>query len=96
MAVFVLDKSGKPLMPCSEKRARLLLERGRGRSHIQTSQGVVQGITHRHCSIMQRNDGYGYSTVAKMESEQVCHKARIAPQSALYLLGTNAGVSRVK
>lgn len=33
MAVFVLDRSGKPLMPCSEKRARLLLERGRARVH---------------------------------------------------------------
>lgn len=29
MAVFVLDKNKNPLMPCSEKRARLLLERGR-------------------------------------------------------------------
>ena len=33
MAVYVLDKSGKPLMPCSEKRARLLLVRGRARVH---------------------------------------------------------------
>ena len=34
MAVFVLDRRKKPLMPCSEKRARLLLERGRaGASH---------------------------------------------------------------
>jgi len=33
MAVFVLDKHKKPLMPCSEKRARLLLERGRARVH---------------------------------------------------------------
>ena len=33
MAVYVLDKRGKPLMPCSEKRARLLLERGRARVH---------------------------------------------------------------
>ena len=33
MAVFILDKHGKPLMPCSEKRARLLLERGRARVH---------------------------------------------------------------
>lgn len=31
--VFVLDKHKKPLMPCSEKRARLLLERGRARVH---------------------------------------------------------------
>lgn len=29
MSVFVLDKHKKPLMPCSEKRARLLLDRGR-------------------------------------------------------------------
>lgn len=29
MAVFVLGYDGKPLMPCSEKRARLLLERKR-------------------------------------------------------------------
>ncbi|GER85582.1 hypothetical protein KTAU_42160 [Thermogemmatispora aurantia] len=31
--VFVLDKRKKPLMPCSEKRARLLLERGRAVVH---------------------------------------------------------------
>jgi 5-methylcytosine-specific restriction endonuclease McrA len=36
MAVYVLDKTGKPLMPCSEKRARLLLERGRARVHRLT------------------------------------------------------------
>ncbi|MBK1641468.1 HNH endonuclease [Chromatium okenii] len=29
MAVFVLDKRQQPLMPCSEKKARLLLSRGR-------------------------------------------------------------------
>jgi hypothetical protein len=29
MAVFVLNKQKNPLMPCSEKHARLLLERGR-------------------------------------------------------------------
>ena len=33
MAVFVLDRQGKAVMPCSEKRARLLLERGRARVH---------------------------------------------------------------
>jgi len=33
MAVFVLDRHKKPLMPCSEKRAQLLLERGRARVH---------------------------------------------------------------
>jgi 5-methylcytosine-specific restriction endonuclease McrA len=33
LAVFVLDRRKKPLMPCSEKRARLLLDRGRARVH---------------------------------------------------------------
>lgn len=33
MAVFVLDKHHKPSMPCSEKRARLLLKRRRARIH---------------------------------------------------------------
>jgi 5-methylcytosine-specific restriction endonuclease McrA len=33
VAVFVLDRCGRQLMPCTEKRARLLLERGRARVH---------------------------------------------------------------
>ncbi|MHB1942793.1 MAG: RNA-guided endonuclease IscB, partial [Acidiferrobacteraceae bacterium] len=33
MAVFVIDKRKKPLMPCSEKRARKLLGSGRARVH---------------------------------------------------------------
>ena len=33
MAVFVLDKHKSPLMPCSEKRARKLLAKGRARVH---------------------------------------------------------------
>jgi hypothetical protein len=33
MSVFVLDKQKKPLMPCTEKRARLLLERKRAVIH---------------------------------------------------------------
>ena len=33
MSVFVLDRRKKPLMPCSHKRARLLLARGRARVH---------------------------------------------------------------
>ncbi len=33
MTVFVLDKRKKPLMPCSNKRAKQLLDRGRARVH---------------------------------------------------------------
>ncbi len=35
--------------------------RATGSFNIQTEQGVVQGISHRHCKIIQRADGYGYS-----------------------------------
>ena len=33
MSVFVLDSKQRPLMPCSQKRARKLLESGRARVH---------------------------------------------------------------
>jgi 5-methylcytosine-specific restriction endonuclease McrA len=33
MSVFVLDKKKRPLMSCSEKKARLLLKRGRAKVH---------------------------------------------------------------
>lgn len=38
--------------------------RATGSFNIQTAVGVVQGLSHRHCKLMQRADGYGYSTVA--------------------------------
>ncbi len=41
MAVFVLDKRGKPLM---------------------------QGVSHRYCTVVQRGNGYGYSLVAKTDA----------------------------
>lgn len=72
--------------------------RATGSFNIQTAQGVVQGISHRCCKVVQRADGYGYSTVAsgKELRDQVSHKAEIAPQSALYLPGINAEVSRAR
>lgn len=35
--------------------------RASGSFNIQTATGVIQGISHRHCSVLQRADGYGYS-----------------------------------
>jgi hypothetical protein len=43
MAVFVLDRHQKPLMPCSEKRARLLLNRKRARVHSIRSKASLRG-----------------------------------------------------
>ena len=42
--------------------------RASGSFNIQTSMGVVQGISYKHCTLIQRNDGYGYSTKGKQSS----------------------------
>ena len=57
---------------------------------------VVQGISHRHCRVVQRNDGYGYFLNPAIDTgrEQVRLKATDATNPALYLPGMNAGVSR--
>ena len=49
MAVFVLDRRGKPLMPCSEKRARLLLTRGRARVHrvVPLQNPQISGVAYQ-------------------------------------------------
>lgn len=43
--------------------------RASGSFNIQTPSGVVQGISFRHCRILQRADGYTYSYSAKKEKE---------------------------
>jgi hypothetical protein len=43
-----------------------------GSFNIQTAKGVIEGISHRHCSIIQRSDGYAYflqSTIALNRKE---------------------------
>ena len=35
--------------------------RATGSFNVQTSTGVVQGISHRYCRMLQRGDGYGYA-----------------------------------
>jgi 5-methylcytosine-specific restriction endonuclease McrA len=42
--------------------------RATGSFNMQTQQGVVQGISHKHCRVIQRADGYGYSLVATMDA----------------------------
>jgi hypothetical protein len=40
-----------------------------GSFNIQTPTGTVQGISYRHCRLLQRADGYGYSFQLKPEME---------------------------
>ena len=67
-----------------------------GSFNITTPAGVVQGISHKHCRIVQRNDGYGYfiNRADSAGREQVrAQNAAAALQPALYLPGLNPGVS---
>lgn len=58
----------KALVPAGKKAGtwtgRVAI-RATGSFNIQTPDGVVQGISHRHCRILQRGDGYSYSIMEK-------------------------------
>ncbi|MFN2350002.1 MAG: RNA-guided endonuclease IscB [Thioalkalivibrio sp.] len=49
--------------------------RATGSFNIQTAQGVVQGISHRHCRLLQRADGYGYTFQTKPLQEDASRAA---------------------
>ena len=57
--------------------------RATGSFNIQTLSGVVQGISHKHCTLLQRGDGYGY----QQQSNTGARKDR-ASHDALCLLTT--------
>ena len=68
--------------------------RATGSFNIQSSDGLVQGISHRHCKVLQRGDGYSYSLVAKTDVIGTPPKPRNAAHSTLCLPGLKAEVSR--
>ncbi|MDQ3058128.1 MAG: RNA-guided endonuclease IscB [Pseudomonadota bacterium] len=68
--------------------------RASGSFNIQTSNGLVQGVSHRYCTVVQRGDGYGYQLAAKTDATGTPPKQRDASHPALYLPGLKAGVSR--
>jgi HNH endonuclease len=74
--------------------------RASGSFNIQTHRNgisaVVQGISHKHCRVVQRSDGYGYffNRADHTGREQVRPKASDAAHPALYLPAMNGGVSR--
>ena len=45
--------------------------RATGSFNIQIAAGVVQGISHKHCQILQRADGFGYFLNPKIASQDV-------------------------
>jgi hypothetical protein len=59
MSVFVLDKRQRPLMPCSEKRARKMLEAGRARIHRVMPFTIRLRDRHAESSALQfHTDGH--------------------------------------
>ena len=59
--------------------------------NIQTGSEIVQGISHKHCRIIQRSDGYGYSRIATSKGDAGAgHVAR----AVLSLPGRKPEVSR--
>ena len=62
-----------------------------GSFNITTKDGVVQGVSHQYCKVVQRADGYGYLF---NQDSNLSRAKGIALQSALSLPGVNAEVSR--
>jgi hypothetical protein len=67
--------------------------RASGSFNIQNGKDVVQGISYRYCTLVQRADGYGYSF--NMDST-ISAGAGHASRAALSLPDMNVGVSRAK
>jgi hypothetical protein len=57
--------------------------RATGSFNIQTANGVRQGIGWKHCRVMQRGDGYGYSATASKKggASSPCLKAGVSGAS---------------
>jgi len=56
--------------------------RAAGSFNIRTRQGVVQGISHRHCSLIQRGDGYGYSLTEQPKKGSGSRGVQSTPRSS--------------
>ena len=41
-----------------------------GSFNIQTAAGVVQGISHKHCKVLMRGDGYSYHSIATPQGKR--------------------------
>ena len=66
--------------------------RASGSFNIQTRDGVVESISHKHCKQLQRGDGYGYSLI-NQDSKTLASSGR-AKHDALSRPGLNAEVTR--
>ena len=71
--------------------------RASGSFNIQTPTGIIQGISHRHCVVKQRGNGYGYSIIGACSTDSRVQGGSIvgiASQSVLFRTAMNGDVSR--
>ena len=82
-------------VPASSKKAGVYVGRvavrASGSFNIQTGSNVVQGVSHKHCRIIQRSDGYGYARIATSKGDA---EAGHVSRAALSLLGLKPEVYR--
>jgi 5-methylcytosine-specific restriction endonuclease McrA len=86
-------------VPSGKKRGSYIARvavRASGYFNLQTATGVVQGVSHNYCRLLQRGDGYGYQMqkFTKGIAEKEANAGGLA-RATLSLPGLNAGVSRV-
>lgn len=66
-------------VPSTSKKSGIytgrLAVRATGSFNIQTGSGVIQGISHKHCKVLMRGDGYAYS---RTTAEQIKERTREA------------------
>ena len=67
--------------------------RASGSFNIQTGNGLIQGIHHRFCALIQRTDGYGYSWTPRASTQRDAGMG-VAYAAALSRPGMDPGVSR--
>ena len=61
----------------------LVAVRATGSFNIQTTEGVIQGVSHKYCKLLQRGDGYGYQqSRATKTREEVVHCTTRSTSSA--------------
>ena len=92
---FVTGDLVKAIVPTGKKVGTYtgrVAVRASGSFNIQTRDGVVESISHKHCKQLQRGDGYGYSLI-NQDSKTLASSGR-AKHDALSRPGMNAEVTR--
>jgi 5-methylcytosine-specific restriction endonuclease McrA len=93
---FTTGDMVRAIVPSGKKQGSYIARvavRASGSFNLQTATGVIQGVSHKHCRLLQRGDGYNYQ-LQKLSEGDAGNSGALA-HATLSLPGLNAGVSRV-